>query len=127
MGDIDALELTEELDNFTFEGHVPMVYVCVSDVHDRHVTCLYESARFWTMESQLEWRDNQYVKVYLHFQKICSGEARRQIEVLTYAHVREVCEHFMLHYGGSPLSLINSREKAFLAGLPAENSKVANS
>ena len=118
--DINALELTD-----AFEDHVTKVYDCVSDVHDSHATCLYESARFCTMKSQLEWREKRFIKLYLHVQKICSGESRRQVEVLTYARVREVRVHFMLRYGGSPKSLIYSREKEFLAGLPAENSKVA--
>ncbi len=53
--DLNKLDLLEELDNFTFEGHVTMVYDCVSDINDRHATSLFESARFWTKKFQLEW------------------------------------------------------------------------
>ena len=123
--DINALDLIDDLDNFAFECHVTMVYDCVSDVNDRHATSLFESARFWTKKFQLEWREKQYVKLYLQIQKICCGEARRQIEDLTHSRAREIREHFMLRFGGSQKSLIKAREKAFLAGMPAENSKNA--
>ena len=125
MLDINALDLIDDLDNFAFECHLTMVYDGVSDVNDRHATSLFESARFWTKKFQLEWIEKQYVKLYLQIQKNCSGEARMQIEDLTHSRAREIREHFMLRFGGSQKSLIKARKKAFLAGMPAENSKVA--
>ena len=77
------------------------------------------------MQWQLRWRSEQYVKIYLKMMKICSGEAKRQLEDFGHVRMAEIRAHFMVRFGAAHRIEIKMRERQFSLGMPAPGQTVA--
>jgi hypothetical protein len=52
--DLRSLDLSEDLDYYSFQEHCDFVYDVLSRESAKHADTLYTSAKFWTVKWQLE-------------------------------------------------------------------------
>ena len=72
---------------------------------------LYKDNKFWTIEYQTTWREKQYCKLSVKVQKMCQGEALRQVVALKTEGAHTIREHFYLRFGGTQSAQVKDRER----------------
>ena len=75
VGDLD---LSDDLDWYTFEAHCESMYDILSLESPKHAAELIKSDRFWTKKWQVENRQRQREKLFCYLEEITSGEAARK-------------------------------------------------
>jgi hypothetical protein len=73
----DHLDLEDENDKFTFEMYCARVYDVLALKSPKEADHLYQSERFWTKKSQLEYRQQCRENIFCHLEETCGGEAVR--------------------------------------------------
>ncbi len=76
---VGELDLTDDLDWYTFEEHCEAMYDILSLESPKHAAELIKSDRFWTKKWQVENRQRQREKLFCYLEEITSGEAARQL------------------------------------------------
>ena len=76
VGDLD---LSDDLDWYTFEAHCESMYDILSLDSPKHAAELMKSDRFWTKKWQVENRQRQREKLFCYLEEITTGEAARQL------------------------------------------------
>ena len=81
--------------------------------------CHGEAHLGWTLEYQNGWKQRQFDKLYVYLVKLCKGEALRQLEEQGVTKMGTMRQHFVLRFGEAQISMLQFREKQYLAGMPA--------
>jgi hypothetical protein len=124
--DISKIDLSLPEEEFVFECHCKSVHRQVKTaVGFREAESMWWDSTFWTMQYQVRWRSEQYVKMYLRMMKVCRGEAKRQLEDFGHVRMAEIRNHFMLRFGSAQRVEIKLRERQFSLGMPAAGQTVA--
>jgi hypothetical protein len=124
--ELSKLDLTVPEEKFAFESYCESVHRQVKTaVGFREAESMWWDQTFWTMQWQLRWRSEQYVKIYLKMMKICSGEAKRQLEDFGHVRMAEIRAHFMVRFGAAQRIEIKMRERQFSLGMPSPGQTVA--
>jgi hypothetical protein len=120
LPDLQNLDMTDDSDEYTLLSHCNAIYDSIFVKNCRAAETLYKTERFWTVEFQIDWRRTQYGILFVKLQKMCSGEALRQVVELNIGGTCGVRQHFMIRFGGAQSATIKSREKAFNLGMPKD-------
>ena len=123
LPDLEALDISVEEDWDILEEHVTLIFDNKAEGHLKSAQEWWYDDRTWTIEFQLDYRTRQYVKLFLRFQRVCRGEALRQVEFLTVKKASEIRKHFKIRFGGSLKEVIKVRQDAFNAGMPEPGKK----
>ena len=124
--DLSKLDLSLPEEQFAFDSHCEMVHRQVKTaVGFREAESMWWDPTFWTMQYQLRWRSDQYVKIYLQMIKVCRGEAKRQLEDFGHVRMAEIRTHFMVRFGSAQRVEIKARERQYSLGMPAPGQTVA--
>ena len=109
----------------TFNAHCQEVLDSIFDRNAKASEMLMKDNKFWTIEYQTTWREKQYCKLSVKVQKLCQGEALRQVVALKTEGVHTIRDHFYLRFGGTQSAQVKDRERAYSAGMPKLQGGVA--
>jgi hypothetical protein len=105
--------------------HCTMIYDNISETSFRWSESLFNHPRVWTLEGQDAGKTRQFEKYYVFLKKMCRGEARRQVESEGLANMKTMRRHFNIRFGEAQSSVLQARQKAYLAGMPDKIGGVA--
>jgi hypothetical protein len=121
VGDLD---LTDDLDYYTFETHCEMMYDILSLESPKHAAELLKSDRFWTKKWQMENRQRQREKMFCCLEEITSGEAARQLLKRGAGQMSTMRRFFFEHFGAGQPEVLAERAKHYLIGMPDKDGEV---
>ena len=90
--DLNALDLTDELDQYKFEEHCSFVNDVISCDSPKYASTLLKDKRFGTIKWQIDCRYRFREKMFCPLETLCSEEALRELlkrGVNTMATMRE--------------------------------------
>jgi hypothetical protein len=121
VGDLD---LTDELDYYTFETHCEMVFDILSLESPKHAAELVKSDRFWTKKWQIENRQRQREKMFCYLEEVTSGEAARQLLKRGVGQMPTMRRFFFERFGAGQPEVLAERAKHYLLGMPDKDGEV---
>ena len=115
---IDALDLNDESENFTFEMHCSTVYEVLALKSPKEADHLYQSDRFWTKKWQLEFRQRSWERIFCHLEEAVSGEAARQLRKLGVKKMSTMRDFMFRRFGAGQPEVLQERVRLYLLGIP---------
>ena len=121
LQDILKLDLTDDLDYYTFHEHCEFVYdmLCLDSV--KNADSLYHTAKFWSVKWQMENRQRQYEKLFCYLETICEGEAERQLHAQGVEKTKDMRKHMFERFGSGQPLVLQERVRKYLLGMPDKN------
>ena len=121
---VSDLDLTDELDYYTFETHCEMVFDILSLESPKHAAELVQSDRFWTKKWQIENRQRQREKMFCYLEEVTSGEAARQLLKRGVGQMPTMRRFFFERFGAGQPEVLAERAKHYLLGMPDKDGEV---
>ena len=116
--DLRSLDLTEDLDYYTFQEHCDFVYDVLSHESAKHADTLYTSAKFWTVKWQMDNRQRQYAKLFCFLETISEGEAEKQLHVQGVEKTKGIRKHFFERFGSGQPIVMQERVRKYILAIP---------
>ena len=122
--DLNALDLTDELDQYKFDEHCSFVNDVISCESPKYASTLLNDKRFGTIKWQLDCRYRFREKMFCHLETLCSEEALRQLQKRGVNTMATMREFFFRRFGAGQPEKVKKREDFYLAGMPNDNGEV---
>ncbi len=101
--------------------HISTVYEVVALLSPKEADHLYQSARFWTIKWQLEFRQRCWERILCHLEEACSGEAARQLRKLGVKKMKSMRDFMFRRFGAGQPEVLQERVRLYLLGMPDNN------
>ena len=124
MVKVGDLDLSDDLDWYSFEAHCEMMYDILSLESPKHAAELIKSDRFWTKKWQVENRQRQREKLFCYLEEITSGEAARQLLKRGVGQMPTMRTFFFDRFGAGQPEVLAERAKVYLLGMPNKDGEV---
>ena len=118
LTDLTKLDLTDELDSFEYDMHCTMVYDVLCYDSAKYADGLFETARFWTIQYQLQTRQRFREKMFCYLETIVKGEAARQIKKQGVRKMAKMRDFLFKRFGAGQPEILEERVRKYHLGLP---------
>jgi hypothetical protein len=118
LTDLTKLDLTDELDSFEYEMQCTMVYDVLCYDSAKYADGLFETARFWTVQYQLQTRQRFREKMYCYLETIVKGEAARQIKNKGVRKMATMRDFLFKRFGAGQPEILEERVRKYHLGMP---------
>ncbi len=121
LTDLSKLDLSDDLETFEYDMHCTMVYDVLCYDSAKYADGLFETARFWTLEYQLQTRQRFREKMYCYLETIVKGEAARQIKKQGVGKMSTMRDFLFRRFGAGQPEILEERVRKYHLGLPDKN------
>jgi hypothetical protein len=118
LTDLTKLDLSDDLESFEYDMHCTMVYDVLCYDSAKYADGLFETARFWTLEYQLQTRQRFREKMYSYLETIVKGEAARQIKKQGIRKMAKMRDFLFRRFGAGQPEVLEDRVSRYLLGMP---------
>ncbi len=98
--------------------HCTMVYDVLCYDSAKYADGLFETARFWTIQYQLQTRQKFREKMYCYLETVVKGEAARQIKKQGVRKMATMRNFLFKRFGAGQPEILEERVRRYHLGMP---------